>query len=654
MTTQLKALATNQRLLALLAIFALTAGFLLLIYYKNQQDPTPSTPTSSNLPSFESCSSLASAIKKATTSTQSYDTGLKTPRMSMSDAPTEATPDYSQTNVQVAGVDEADIVKTDGKYIYSISGKNVIITKAYPPKEAGLVSKIAYETSDNLQDLFIRKDSILVFGRRYQSQYSGTKEMGTTLLPSNNLTFIEIWNISNRENPELARKIEFEGNYVSSRKIDQYVYFVLNSTPNYREESTKEEDLIPTFRDLKGASLKQQGGTFKPVCRCADVSHFEPIVQATYINLIALDMDQPDKEINNEVVLGSAQNLYSSLNNIYIANTYYNWTDPVFLGPVEIRPEADESTYIYKFSLKADKVGYQGQTTVPGTILNQFSMDEYNQNFRIATTKGNVARGGKTSSNNIHVLDKNLKTVGKIENIAPGEKIYSARFMKKRGYLVTFKKVDPFFVLDLSDPKNPKILGKLKIPGYSDYLHPFDENHIIGLGKNTVEAEEGGFAWYQGIKLALFDVSDVTSPKEKYKVEIGDRGTDSYALHDHKAFLFSKEKNLLVIPILLAKIDSKLKSDPSFQSSTSGDRVYQGAYVYNLSLDNGFNLKGRITHYEDDEAFKKSGYYYYGDNLSIKRTLYISDYLYTISGEKILINSLGNLESIKQIGFPSK
>ena len=148
-------------------------------------------------------------------------------------------------------------------------------------------------------------------------------------------------------------------------------------------------------------------------------------------------------------------------------------------------------------------------------MLNQFSMDEWNGCFRIATTRGHVSREGSSSTNNVYVLDSDLNVTGKLEGLAPGETIYSARFIGKRAYLVTFKKVDPFFVLDLSVPSDPKVLGALKIPGFSDYLHPYDENHVIGVGKNTVEADpgEGNFAWYQGMKVALFDVTDVANPQ---------------------------------------------------------------------------------------------------------------------------------------------
>jgi len=279
-------------------------------------------------------------------------------------------------------------------------------------------------------------------------------------------------------------------------------------------------------------------------------------------------------------------------------------------------------------------------------------MDEYNNYFRIATTVGEV--WGGNSKNNIYVLDENLNLTGKLEDLAPGEKIYSSRFIGNRGYLVTFKKVDPLFVIDLKDPSEPKILGKLKIPGYSDYLHPYDENHIIGVGKEAIDADSElvqqrnlDFAWYQGVKIALFDVSDVENPKELSKVVIGDRGTDSYALQDHKAFLFDKSKNLLVLPITLAEIKGEKTADNQY-----GEFVFQGAYVYRLTLEDGFEFKGRITHYEDNETFLKSGYYLYGGGFNIQRSLYMDNTLYTISNSMIKANNLDNLDEINSVNLP--
>jgi uncharacterized secreted protein with C-terminal beta-propeller domain len=245
----------------------------------------------------------------------------------------------------------------------------------------------------------------------------------------------------------------------------------------------------------------------------------------------------------------------------------------------------------------------------------------------------------------------NLNIVGQLENLAPGEKIHSARFMGSRCYLVTFKKIDPFFVIDLSDPYEPRVLGELKITGYSDYLHPYDENHVIGIGKETVEADEGNFAWYQGVKISLFDVTDVSNPIEIDKYEIGNRGTDSPVLQDHKAFLFDRAKSLLVMPVWVAEINET--KYPNHPSNAYGEFVFQGAYVFNITLSEGLVLKGRITHLTSTQL-ETSRYYYYNDGSSyyVERSLYIDDVLYTISHRKIKMNSLDNLAEINEAELP--
>ena len=174
-----------------------------------------------------------------------------------------------------------------------------------------------------------------------------------------------------------------------------------------------------------------------------------------------------------------------------------------------------------------------------------------------------------------------MKTIGSLTHIAEQEKIYSTRFIGDRLYMVTFKRIDPFFVIDLSTPSSPKILGKLKIPGYSDYLHPYDKNHIIGVGKETAANEWGGVST-KGLKLALFDVSDVEHPKQIDKVEIGDSGTDSAALSDHRAFLFDKNKNLLVIPARVVKT-----IDVPEKFSGGQQRIWYGAYVFGVTPESG-------------------------------------------------------------------
>ncbi|MEM4397945.1 MAG: beta-propeller domain-containing protein, partial [Candidatus Woesearchaeota archaeon] len=305
------------------------------------------------------------------------------------------------------------------------------------------------------------------------------------------------------------------------------------------------------------------------------------------------------------------------------------------------REEELKRTIIHKIQIKDGNLKYIAKGEVKGYLLNQFSMDEHNENLRVATTFDAWTSGKSITYNNIYVLNKDMKVIGKLEKIAPDERIYSTRFLGDRLYMVTFQRIDPFFVIDLSNPEKPEILGELKIPGFSDYLHPYDENTIIGLGKDTKENEWNTIST-NGIKLALFDVKDVNNPKLIDQYIIGKEGTDSEALYNHKAFLFSKNKNLLVIPVRETKGKEVFDSRWGYRQ-----KVWQGAYVFDISKQ-GFKLKGKVSHAETEEY----PYWYYGSPNAIKRSLFMDDVLYTISQKKIEMNNLDDLETINSITLP--
>ncbi len=511
--------------------------------------------------------------------------------------------DYSQTNIQVLGVDEADIVKSDGEFIYVVSGNKVFIIDA-GPEDARILSTI--EVDETPTGIFINGSKFVILGS----------------------TFVKVFDISNKENPVLKRNISFDGSYFGSRMIGDYVYVIINSpavTCSYSYDYG--ENYYHWRREVRitlpEISLNGEAETVQ----ASEIYYFDtPDYPYEFTTIMSINTRNDDEEAKREVFLMSAaQDLFVSSNNIYI--TYAS--------------SETESTVIHKISIADGEIEYKSQGGVPGCVLNQFSMDEYQGYFRIATTTGEVWRSGNgTARNHIYVLNEDLNIVGRLEGLAPGERIYSARFMGNRAYLVTFKKVDPLFVIDLADPTNPRSLGELEIPGYSDYLHPYDETHIIGVGKDTYDM--GSFAWYQGVKIALFDVSDPQNPVEISKYVIGDRGTDSYALSDHKAFLFRKSKNLLVIPILLAEINEEQYYGPS----TYGEYTWQGAYVFNISLTNGLVLKGGITHLEDNVRL---GWDWDYSSNSIKRSLYIDNVLYTISDGMVKMNDLTDLSEINSI-----
>ncbi len=680
--------------------------------------------------------------------------------------------DYSGTNIQVEGVDEPDIIKTDGKYIYTISQESLVILDAYPGENANIVSTTALNGS--AQEIFVSGNKLVVFGYTYEKTdvqtspplpAAGQEKMiagaSSYYYPQyTQRAFIKVFDIGDRSNPVLKKDIKMDGEYYDARMIGSHVYAIINQPIQYRD------GVIPL-------PMEYTSGKASPAFAYTDVYYFDyPDYSYRFTDIVSLNLGT-EEEKHNPYLLGYAQNLFVSQDNIYITGTkqfrqsyfedamvteviipavpanvgaelsaiqksnatYYDKSRQLeealnkYMNTLseeqkrdletQARKRADDftiriqkemqKTIVHKISVSNGKVEYKAHGEVPGTPLNQFSMDEHNGYFRIATTtrdfgsfggfgggiattqvsgqqiasveeiKSDTSSGGgitieenqqlvkpaasaptsiapslpvverPTTLNHIYVLDANMNIVGKLEDLAPGESIYSARFIGDRAYMVTFKKIDPLFVIDLSTPSAPKVLGKLKIPGYSDYLHPYDENHIIGIGKEAAEAKQGDFAWYQGVKLALFDVSDVENPKEIAKYNIGDRGTDSEALREHKAFLFSKEKNLLVIPVLLAEIN-KEQYPQGIPDFTYGDYKFQGAYVFELTAENGFVLKGRVTHVADD-SFDKSGYYYFSP-YSVKRSLYIGNQLYTLSDGMLKINNLADLSEVKWIELP--
>jgi uncharacterized secreted protein with C-terminal beta-propeller domain len=302
-----------------------------------------------------------------------------------------------------------------------------------------------------------------------------------------------------------------------------------------------------------------------------------------------------------------------------------------------------EKTVITKIALNGKNLTYKATGEVTGSVLNQFAMDEAGDNFRIATTKNQTwlpygDEAGQKSFNNLYVLDKDMKTVGSLEELATGERIYSVRFMGKRAYMVTFQQTDPLFVIDLSEATKPKVLGELKMPGFSNYLHPYDDTTLIGIGKETID--KNGQILTSGLKLSLFDVANVKAPKEIAKYEMGGRGSDSIALYDHKAFLFSKDKNLLAIPVSLTK-----KTD----DNSWGKFEFSGLAVFDINKQ-GFKLKGKIDHSDGGksgigESWLNMPYY---DN-SVKRALYIENNLYSVSSRYVKINALKDLSEVKSI-----
>ena len=491
--------------------------------------------------------------------------------------------EYSTTNIQVAGVDEADIVKTDGEYIYLVSGNNVSIVKAYPPTGAEVLSKITFSNDTYPVGIFVGRDRLAVSGSKYTFSSPVYEPYRVDIK-----TFVNVYDISEKTQPVSLKNFTMSGSYFNSRMIGDYVYFVV-SQPAYVIYDTV---ILPKIYTDDG--ITEISASEIHYSNASD-NYF------MFTTVVALNMQNTAEEPTHlTIMLGGTSSMYVSLNNIYI--TF---------------PEPDAKTSIYRMRIEKSTVITEAHGKVPGRELNQFSMDEYNNYFRIATTTW--VNG--TVQSNVYVLNMNLNIVGSLENIAPSETLDSARFLGNRCYLSTsVVRRDPFFVIDVENPSDPKILGYLKIPGFTRYLHPYDETHIIGIGKDG-----------SNVKISLFDVSNVSAPIEIGKpYAVNASWSDTLVLTEHKAFLFDKSKNLLVIPVSLYE---------DWYSQ------WQGAYVFNITLTNGLVLKGSVTHQEAGVNGWDSGYW-------VKRSLYIENVLYTVSDKKIKMNSLEDLTQINEIKFP--
>lgn len=590
---------------------------------------------------------------------------------------------YSDTNIQELGVDEPDIIKTDGTYLYVISNLNLYIIYSYPAEDAEIISIITFNESERPNNLFINGDRLAVITQAYIYRvYNGLDDEKTDeekIWEDTTKTHVFIYDLLDINNPNEIYDLEVEGYYSNARMIGDYVYVI---TTQYAYEPilyfTEDTNYIPKIR--VNDNIEKIG--------LNDIYYVNsPDISKTMTNIISFNIKEESIDVTAEVfILGTPSTIYVSTDNIFItsiSNNYYydeiydlmieyvlpylpddaeeelnkvntltiddyqkitisEWIIQNYVEKLDETQKQDiarqlvmqfEKTIIHKISINNGEIEYQSQGTVPGYVKNQFSISEYNNNLRVATTvNGWMMRSYLTSIesyNNVFVLDENLEIIGYVENIAEGEQIYSVRFVDEKCYLVTFKQIDPFFVIDLKDPTNPEILGELKIPGYSTYLHPYDQNNMIGIG------QEGN-----NIKISLFDVEDVFNPKELSTYQIQQETEEFYwsystALYEHKAFLFDKSKNLLILPI---STDYK-----------------ESAYVFNIT-NNDISLRGVITHENEDideenhEPWESD--YWKGDyGYSIKRSLFIENVIYTISDSMIKMNDMQTLNEINSINL---
>ena len=535
--------------------------------------------------------------------------------------------EYSETTVQEKGIDEADIIKTDGERIYASLVGNLIVLKSYPANNAELLSKVIVDKRYNQSEILLKGDKIFVFSGGYNNRYYPIY-YGYNYYPSS----FNIFEFEGLSKPKHLRTLYLEGNYITARKKGDKIYVVGNFTPvqffstanpifnwiineaakyDYNISKVKInlefddiKSIFPMIKEFSFSSyvtsttseISVGGEEFPLDCSNVFVSTNPSGLNSTFVVLIE---DEGKPKIVYAIGVGSEYStpfVYMSSRSIYIAYSQNNW----FWGGSE-----EEKTTVNRFDISSEDVVYSSSGVVDGRIPvvygrtgeknAELSMNEYNEIFRIATSKGYFGK----SDNIISVLKEKegkLEVVGQVKNIAPGELIHSARFIGDQGFIVTFKKTDPFFTIDLSDPTNPKVAGELKVSGYSSLILPFDSNHLLTVGKETEDV--GDFAWYQGLQLSIFDVSVFSAPRLLHRIEIGSRGTESSALFDYRALTFFKD--ILSLPIHYFE---------NINTSGYGGYKFSGFSLYKVSLEKGFEHLGDVKGCEDKESFIRMYYY---------------------------------------------
>lgn len=521
----------------------------------------------------------------------------------------------SKTNTQVENVDEADIVKVESNYIYYIAEDKIVIINAEKPEKAEKVSEINYEEEGFYpNELYVKNNKLVVIGAYHDAvseTFKTIDEAYDRIYIRDNKTEIIIYDIAEKTNPKQIRKIEMDGNYISSRMINENLY--LATTQNIygygiarsQMKDLNENDYKPKYKDTIIS--------YEEKCINYDkIYYFDEIEDMNYLILAGMNIEN-NEEVDVQTFLGGGSDIYASEKNLYIGKNTIKYD--------KLYRETESITQILKFELSNGKIKYKAEAKVKGYINNQFSMDENNGYFRIATTS-NIEEDKKyTTINNMYVLNENMEEVGKIEGLAKGEEIYSVRYVGNKGYMVTFKQVDPLFVIDLTNPQNPQVLGQLKIPGYSTYLHPYDDTHIIGFGYNTEQKETS--VRTNGLKMAMFDITDVSNPKELFKIDIGKNNTSSRLTYNHKALLYSKEKNIIGFPLT------------TYEYGNTESK----AVVYNIDLEKGFSIKGEIQTKNNSDDWEKSA----------ERIIYVNNTYYVLSNKLIKSANMDTFEIIKEI-----
>ena len=531
--------------------------------------------------------------------------------------------DFSNTTEQVEGVHEADIVKTDGKHIYYLIGNELSVFKANGDASTFVGRTIISDSDYNYSDMFLKDDRLIIL--QYNGLYNGCYVYGDDYTGNDGFVSVIIYDVSNPAKISKVSVSKQQGSYNSSRMVGDYIYLISNCEINISEiKKTEPATFVPTIE-------------INDVCKTVPADSIYRYEQDEYENAYTVigAFNYKDGTMSDTAsLLGGTDNVYCSKGNIILANTTYSD------GSEAEGTYSRNNTTVSRLEIKNGKIEYKATGEIEGALENQFYIDEHNGHFRFVTTVTLITQTAKTfddseevyiveeslpnnTSARLTILDSNLKKTGEIKDLAKGERVYSVRFMGDVAYFVTFRQTDPLFSADLSDPKNPKILGELKIPGFSEYMYPYGDGLLLGFGMDASEIT----GRTSDLKLSMFNIADPANVTEQDKTVINGYNY-STALDNHKAMLVSPTKNLIGFATY----------DPTYNASSETKYKYM-IYEY---MGNTFTCKAKISIPWDNN---KNFYY---DSI---RGLFINDYFYVVSAQSLQVFDINGFNQIAQIHF---
>lgn len=550
-------------------------------------------------------------VAEEASSAESSDSGAKA----------EGGSDVSGTNNQVEGVDEADTVKLNEDYLFTVSNQSVVIFDIQNPENMKEAGRIKFSADRYPQQLFLTEDYLIILNQSHEVQNS-PKMAGSAdemWMPQDGVAIASIYSLDDPTNPQLVREVGAEGYLSNARMTDNTIYFITNLYSRmwaYQEN----EDI-----ELRPYQYDSEESEDLKVVDYEDITILPDTLEGGYTIISALKLDDLEsQQLTTEGYLGSSEQFYMSTNSLYLTSTVYDSSESGDdNNRIMIWNPGKRDTDVFKFSLDGTAITYKGSHRLEGHLLNQFSMDEYKDHFRVVTTEGDAWDESQPSENHLFILDAEMNRVGEIKGLAKEERIYSARFMGDKAYMVTFKETDPLFVFDVADPKNPKVLGELKIPGFSNYLQPVGENHLLGIGYDTKMITFPGMKEPSlvtaGMKLSLFDVTDFTQPKEQDVEIIGGQGTYSPVQYDHKALMIHQEKGYYGFPVTI------YTGEPGGAATFQGD----GSHIYKVTAEDGITLAAELMNE------KVQGQQYEVWEETVQRLVYVDNTLFTLAMNQI-------------------